>query len=223
MASPRPAQLSRALLVVGLLVWVGIATLTLPAALNLALIVGGVALTVPVAWLGRRALDRQPTADRVVWVTTLVHYGVLIPLGVALLRAVSTYPDWAGWTLPLPRALGWLLVLPTGAAALLAVANLAWKGWGAPFAIALSQKLSVEWLYAWTRNPMVLATLAFLVALGLWFQSALFVLWVLGVVAPALLVFVKVYEERELELRFGAAYRDYKARTPLLFPRRPRR
>ncbi|MBL8057103.1 MAG: isoprenylcysteine carboxylmethyltransferase family protein [Anaerolineales bacterium] len=208
---------------VGLLVWVGIATLTLPAALNLALIVGGVALTVPLAWLGRRALDRQPTADRVVWVTTLVHYGVLIPLGVALLRAVSTYPDWAGWTLPLPRALGWLLVLPTGAAALLAVANLAWKGWGAPFAIALSQKLSVEWLYAWTRNPMVLATLAFLVALGLWFQSALFVLWVLGVVAPALLVFVKVYEERELELRFGAAYRDYKARTPLLFPRRPRR
>ena len=28
--------------------------------------------------------------------------------------------------------------------------------------------------------------------------------------------------ERELEIRFGKAYLEYKARTPLLWPRRPR-
>jgi protein-S-isoprenylcysteine O-methyltransferase Ste14 len=49
----------------------------------------------------------------------------------------------------------------------------------------------------------------------------LFVLWVLILFAPALLVFVKVYEERELEIRFGASYLEYKSRTPMLFPRRP--
>jgi protein-S-isoprenylcysteine O-methyltransferase Ste14 len=58
--------------------------------------------------------------------------------------------------------------------------------------------------------------------LGIWFQSALFVLFVLILFAPALLTIVKVYEERELEIRFGASYLEYKSRTPMLFPRRPR-
>jgi len=96
------------------------------------------------------------------------------------------------------------------------------KGLGAPFAIALSRKLAADWLYAWTRNPMVLAGLAFLLSLGIWYQSALFVLWVLILFAPALLFFVKVYEERELEIRFEASYLEYKSRTPMLFPRKPR-
>jgi protein-S-isoprenylcysteine O-methyltransferase Ste14 len=69
---------------------------------------------------------------------------------------------------------------------------------------------------------MVLAALAWLVSLGIWFQSTLFVLWVLVLFIPALLFFVKVYEERELEIRFGASYLDYKSKTPMLFPRKPR-
>jgi protein-S-isoprenylcysteine O-methyltransferase Ste14 len=68
---------------------------------------------------------------------------------------------------------------------------------------------------------MVLAALAIAAALGVWFQSVLFIVWVLALLAPALLYFVKQYEERELELRFGASYLDYKARTPMLVPRRP--
>jgi protein-S-isoprenylcysteine O-methyltransferase Ste14 len=114
------------------------------------------------------------------------------------------------------------LVIITGAAFLLTVINLALKGLGAPFFIALTQKLAADWLYAWTRNPMLLAALAFFLSMGIWFQSMLFVLWVLILLAPALLVFVKVYEERELEIRFGASYREYKSRTPMLLPRRPK-
>jgi protein-S-isoprenylcysteine O-methyltransferase Ste14 len=68
---------------------------------------------------------------------------------------------------------------------------------------------------------MVLAGLALLTSLGIWFQSALFVIWAIVVFAPALLFFVKVYEERELEIRFGASYLEYKSRTPMLFPRKP--
>lgn len=222
-ASHRQPLLSLVLLVVSLIVWTWTAGLPLAPAQNLAVIVGGVLLVFPAAWLGRKALDLRPTTDWAVWITTAVHFAVIIPLGAAAIRAVTTHQAWVGWLLPIPRAIGWGLVLPTGAAALLAVANLAWKGWGAPFAIALSQKLSVEWLYAWTRNPMVLATLAFLAALGILFQSALFLLWVLSLVTPALLAFVKLYEERELEIRFGAAYREYRARTPMLLPRRPKR
>ena len=190
--------------------------------MNLFIIVGGLLLVFPLVWLGRKILDRHQTISRVAWTTTFVHYALGILFGVAIIRAVITHQDWSGWVLPVPVEIGWLLVIVTGAVSLLTVVNLALKGLGAPFAIALSRKLAVDWLYAWTRNPMVLAALAFLLSLGIWFQSALFVLWVLILFAPALLVFVKVYEERELEIRFGASYLEYKSKTPMLLPRKPR-
>jgi protein-S-isoprenylcysteine O-methyltransferase Ste14 len=190
--------------------------------MNLSIIVGGVLLVFPLVWLGRKILDRHLTTSGVAWITTFVQFAVGNLFGVAIIRAVTTHQDWSDWVLPVPAEIGLLLAIITGAAFLLTVVNLALKGFGAPFFIALSRKLAADWLYAWTRNPMVLAALAFLLSLGIWFQSALFVLWVLILFAPALLVFVKVYEERELEYRFGASYLEYKSRTPMLFPRKPR-
>jgi protein-S-isoprenylcysteine O-methyltransferase Ste14 len=190
--------------------------------LNLSIIVGGVLLTFPMVWLGRKMLDKQPTMRRALWVTTFLHVGLALTLGVPFVRAVMTYQDWSGWILPVPSGVGSLLVIITGAAFLMVVLNLALKGFGAPGIVALSRKLAADWLYAWTRNPMVLAVLAFFLSLGIWFQSVLFVLWVLIPFTPALLFFVKVYEERELEIRFGASYLEYKSRTPMLFPRRPK-
>jgi protein-S-isoprenylcysteine O-methyltransferase Ste14 len=190
--------------------------------LNLSIIAGSVLLVFPLVWLGRMMLDRQPTTSRVAWITTFVHYALGILFGVPIIRAVITHQDWSDWKLPIPVGIGLLLVIVTGATTLLTMVNLALKALGAPFAIALSRKLAVDWLYAWTRNPMVLAGLAFLLALGIWFQSTLFLLWVLILFTPALLVFVKIYEERELEIRFGASYLEYKSRTPMLFPRKPK-
>jgi protein-S-isoprenylcysteine O-methyltransferase Ste14 len=211
-----------ALLVLVWLLWVWVANRPLSNIQNLSIIVGGVVLVFPVVWVGRKMLDKQPTMSRAVWVTTFVHYALGIFLGVPIVRAVTTHQDWSGWVLPVPAGIGLFLVAITGLATLLTMANLALKGLGAPFAIALSKKLTADWLYAWTRNPMLLAVLAFFLSLGVWFQSALFVLWVLILVTPALLGFVKIYEERELEIRFGASYQEYKSRTPMLFPRRPR-
>jgi protein-S-isoprenylcysteine O-methyltransferase Ste14 len=190
--------------------------------MNLSIIVGGVLLVFPLVWLGRKILDRHLTTSGVAWITTFVQFAVGNLYGAAIIRAVTTHQDWSDWVLPVPAEIGLLLAIITGAAFLLTVVNLALKGFGAPFFIALSRKLAADWLYAWTRNPMALAFLAFLLSLGIWFQSVLFVLWVLILFAPALLVFVKVYEERELEFRFGASYLEYKSRTPMLLPRRPR-
>jgi protein-S-isoprenylcysteine O-methyltransferase Ste14 len=211
-----------ALLVLIWFLWVCVLNQPLSNIQNLSIIVGGVILVFPVAWVGRKILDKQPTMSRAVWVTTFVHFALGFVFGVPIIRAVTTHQDWSGWVLPVPSGIGLALVIITGTAFLLTVVNLALKGFGAPFFIALSRKLAADWLYAWTRNPMALAVLAFLLSLGIWFQSVLFVLWVLILFAPALLVFLKVYEERELEIRFGASYLEYKSRTPMLFPRRPR-
>jgi len=211
-----------ALFVPILYLWLWVLDQPFSSTVNLSIIVGGVLLAFPVVWLGRKILDKNPTASRAVWITTFVHYSVVILAGVAVVRAIKTHQDWSGWSLPVPTEIGFVLVIITGSAALLTVINLALKGLGAPFAIVLSRKLAADWLYAWTRNPMVLATLVFGLSLGIWFQSVLFVLWVLILLAPALLFIVKVYEERELEIRFGAPYLEYKSKTPMLFPRKPK-
>src|SRR5512143_3346767 len=49
---------------------------------NLMLMVGGLLLVFPFVWFGRKLLDQNPTPSRVAWVTTLVHYGMLLLLGV---------------------------------------------------------------------------------------------------------------------------------------------
>ena len=203
------------------LAWWWALNASLSSAANLSIIVGWVLLAYPLVWLGRAMLGQHPTANRVAWTTTFVHYALGILFGVPIIRAVMTHDDWAGGVLPVPVEIGLALALITGAATLLTVINLALKGLGAPFAIALSRKLAVDWLYAWTRNPMVLAALALLVSVGIWFQSLLFVAWALILFAPALLFFVKLYEERELEFRFGASYLEYRSKTPMLFPRKP--
>ena len=113
--------------------------------MNLSITVGGVLLVYPIVWLGRMILDKQPTTSHAVWITTFVHYALVILFGAAIIRAIITHQDWSGWTLPIPCEIGLPLVIITGAAALSTVANLALKGLGAPFAIALTEKLAVDW------------------------------------------------------------------------------
>jgi len=184
--------------------------------LNISIIIGGTLVVPPVSWFGRRILDRNPKA--VIHITTFVHFTVMLLLGVSFIRTLITHQSWPDWVLPVPSGIGQVLVIITGTACLLTVINLALKGLGAPFFIALSRKLAADWLYARTRNPMVLATLTWFLSLGIWFQSVLFVSWVLILFTPALITYLKVYEERELEIRFGASYLEYKSRTPFLFP-----
>lgn len=139
---------------------------------NLVCIVGTVLAVFPVVWIGRLVLDRSPTPGRVAWVTSGVHAVLMVLFGVAIVKAVQTAETWRGLVLPVARPVGQFLVLVTGAFTLLTVLNLAVKGHGAPFAIALSRRLATDWMHARTRNPMVLATLAWLVAIGLWLESA---------------------------------------------------
>lgn len=198
--------------------WLSLKSLT-PAGIAVCVVLG-VAAMYPTVYLGRRILDAKPTKERMQWVTTGVHYVLLLFLGTAIIAAVFTAEQWRGWVIPLDPQISYILMAITSLIALSTVINLALRGWGAPFAIALTRKLATDWMYAWTRNPMVLSTMAFFVSFGLWKQSALFVLWVLFWLVPAFVFFLKVYEERELEIRLGKPYLKYRAKTPFMWPRR---
>jgi protein-S-isoprenylcysteine O-methyltransferase Ste14 len=179
-------------------------------------------LTVPITLLGRKLLDRRPAARWAERVNVPVHYAMMVALGVALFPGFRLLLMEQTVAIPVLRRVLAGLVLFTGIATFLTVLNLALRGLGAPFALKLSSRLATDWMYAWTRNPMVLCTEAWFLSLALYHQSAWGVLWIAVSVTPGWIYFVKAYEERELEIRFGSPYRDYRARTPFLWPRRPR-
>lgn len=202
--------------------WLGLADAQLSFWLDILIAIGGVLLIVPLVFIGRRLLDHQPTPIQAQRVTLVVHYVMAASFGCALISATRLGLQWLMLPFELPYWLGPGVMFLSGLVIVLVVINLLLKGFGLPFAAALTRMLVTEWIYAWTRNPMILSALAFLVGLGLWLRSGLFLIWVLVVVSPAILVFLKVYEERELEIRFGESYREYKERTPMFWPRRPR-
>jgi len=204
-------------------VWLLLSFASLPPAVNLAIAILCPLLIIPLVLWGRRRLDANPNPDRAYRVTMDVHYGNGVLLGAALIAAVRLAQQSNQWPLPAPVWIGMMVMLVSGALIVAAVIRLLVKGSGLPFAAVLTRVVVTEWVYSWTRNPMVLAGLAFIVGVGLWLQSGLFLVWVLVVVTPAILVFLELYEERELEARFGQDYLDYKARTPRFWPRPPAR
>jgi protein-S-isoprenylcysteine O-methyltransferase Ste14 len=181
-------------------------------------IAGPVLLVFPSVLAGRRILDAAPTSERAARVTVVVHAWLMLLFGVAIITAIRTASTCRGLIVPIPHVVAAFVLYATGAVLLLTVLNLALRGLGAPFAVVLSRRLATDWLYSRTRNPMVLASLACFFAVGLWLQAAWFLLWHLALLSPAWLFAVKVYEERELEIRFGEPYRLYRASTPFLWP-----
>jgi len=192
---------------------------TVSSAWSISLMWGGVGLVPLVALAGRRVLDRHPAFGRGGWVTTAVHYLEMTVLGCAALTAVRFGPQHPIVTIPLRRDITAPILLIIGIFVTATVVNLAVQGLGAPFAVALSRKVAAGWLYSRTRNPMVLGCLLFAVVLGFWLQSLHVVVWAIAWLSPAWLILVRIYEERELQLRFGPPYMIYRRQTPFLWPR----
>ena len=177
----------------------------------------------PVAgWVGRRLLQKPAGVERIRWITLFVHYTVMLAMGISIIWAFKVAGLHPLYVIPFPRVVGYFLVRVTASVVIGTVLTLALRGLGAPFAIALSRRLATDWLYRYTRNPMFVSLIAFFIAAGLWLQSTLLLLWAVFALIPAELSVLKLYEERELELRFGDDYVAYKRKTPMLLGRRRR-
>lgn len=194
--------------------WQAAAGWTAPLWAAVAVVWGGVALVPLLSLLWRGMLDRKPTPERAALLSFPLHYLLMALLGCALI---------VGWTLmrghpfarvPFPQAISEPLLKILAILAVLAVLNLAVRGLGLPFAAVLSRKLATGWMYAHSRNPMLLATLLGILDGALWMQSLHALLWTMFWLTPAMILYVRIYEERELEVRFGEAYVQYKERTP---------
>ena len=127
-----------------------------------------------------------------------LRFAVLYPLGIYL----------AGWTVPDDK------IAPAGIGIMAAGALM--RVWSNGYAIKLD-KLTTSGPYALVRNPLYVGT--GLILLGLVVMLKVF--WV-GIIAFAVIAAAYTRtirnEEKMLTDKFGAAYMDYRARVPVLWP-----
>lgn len=178
--------------------------------------------TYPLSALGRVALNHRPNRQRAELATTVVHYLLLIPLAAAILLVTLWAIEGEGPLLPLPQEgaqiLSTLFLIAGSILAGGAMLSLLLEASGLPFALALTRRLAKKGFYNYTRNPMVLGALLSMAGLALWSNSSFLLAWTLGGFLPSVIFFLKAFEERELEIRFGPSYGQYRAQTPFLLP-----
>lgn len=91
-------------------------------------------------------------------------------------------------------------------------------GRGTPAPVMATQKLIIQKPYNYCRNPMALGTIVLYLGVAALIGSisavALVLIW-----AILLLVYIKFLEEKEMEMRFGEAYQEYRKQTPFIIPR----
>ena len=90
---------------------------------------------------------------------------------------------------------------------------------GTPMPFKPPSRLVITGIYAYVRNPMVLAGILIGEGLGFLFGSLSLVVIVIPLLTLLGFFYLKLVEELELELRFGKEYSEYKKRVPMFIPR----
>ncbi len=186
-------------------------------------LVGLLAFLAGVIILGVR-LRRRPSKERAEAYSRTMHFLFFAGLGAPFIVSIF-YPGLSNLDAllglaPLPwrpffLIAGVILVVP--GLYLLTVSNKLLRAMGSGAnAFRLTQRIVELDIYKRTRNPMSLGY--YLATLGLSFitGSTLLTLYVLLGIIPAHIFFLRFFEERELELRFGEAYRQYRQSVPFL-------
>ena len=91
-------------------------------------------------------------------------------------------------------------------------------GRGTPVPVMATQQLIIQKPYSFCRNPMALGAIVAYLGAAILIGSISAVVVVL-ILSTLLLVYIRLLEEKEMELRFGEAYREYRKQTSFIIPR----
>src|SRR5687767_2799294 len=135
-------------------------------------------------------------------------------------RAVdSRWPPDGALTIAV-KSLGVALIIAGAVLVLWCIALFARVGKGTLAPWHPTQRLVAVGPYRYVRNPMITGVATILAGEALLIGSRILAVWMVLFLAINYAYFV-LFEEPGLERRFGAPYREYKARVPRGLPRRP--
>lgn len=141
----------------------------------------------------------------------------LIPAGFLELESALGLDGWR-FTGPAGTWVGVALFCVGGALGLTSGLVMAVRGGGTPLPADCARELVVSGPYRYLRNPMAVAGLTQGFAVGLILGSPTVILYAVAG-GPVWHVFVRPWEEADLEARFGEPYRRYRARVRCWWPR----
>jgi protein-S-isoprenylcysteine O-methyltransferase Ste14 len=141
----------------------------------------------------------------------------ILPVTVLILVPIWIESDWA--IHPGISLIGGLLLIVFGLAVMvLTISSFIRIGKGTLAPWSPTKKLVIKGLYRYVRNPMILGVLTVLVGEALMVRSENILIWAGLFFAINTLYFI-IYEEPNLEQRFGAEYRHYKKYVSRWLPR----
>jgi protein-S-isoprenylcysteine O-methyltransferase Ste14 len=88
---------------------------------------------------------------------------------------------------------------------------------GTPFPMLPTKKLLIVGPFKYCRNPMTLGTVTAYAGIAIAVGSFT-ALIVIAIFAAILISYLKIIEEKELQMRFGDEYIEYKKKTPFIIP-----
>lgn len=160
---------------------------------------------------GREAAPAGPLVNLArTLVQAVLFWAFFFGLVPALLHAAERALGIPGFASPGWRIAAIALFLAAGAANIATAVTLAVAGRGTPLPLACPRGLVVTGPYRCVRNPMAVSALTQGAAVGLYLGSPLVLLYA-AAGAIAWQLFVRPWEERDLEERFGDDYRQYRA------------
>jgi protein-S-isoprenylcysteine O-methyltransferase Ste14 len=160
-------------------------------------------------------------ASRRGMLTPLIGFLFVCFLGLFFLASFAT-DRWLNLPsiifVPWTFAAGLILLIP-GAVLWLWTVILFAKARGTPVPINPPQELVINGPYSLSRNPMMLGMYMVFFAIGLLKGSLALTVIFTPLLIIIMTIFVTEVEEKDLELKFGSEYLQYKRRVGMYFPR----
>lgn len=150
-------------------------------------------------------------------------YGTVVICTFVVIPALALRRFDASLVLAVPDALRWaglLLIAAGGGLSYYSFWLCITRGRGTAFPTEPPKEMLVFGPYKYVRNPMYIGNLAMVFGAGLWFSSAVVLLYAVALCFVTH-VYVTLLEERGLTERYGDLYLRYVKTIPRWLPRRP--
>jgi protein-S-isoprenylcysteine O-methyltransferase Ste14 len=154
------------------------------------------------------------------WISSFFVYYLVLPTllwaTVWLLKLIIVEPSinfgWVNWVV------GLLILFPNLAISIWSLVTLYKEGKGTPFPTVATVRLVTTGPYTHSRNPMVVSMFSVYWAVGILIGSLTFII-LTSFFFLVMIVVITLFEEKDLERKFGREYLLYRQRTLFMIPR----